>query len=234
MLHVLPDEGALAERATAMVEAALRRKRSLVVGCPTGRTPLGLYERLVGSPADRMRAVALDEYAGIGPEHPRSLYGWLDRALLAPLGVDDARILRIEAEAEDRARACRAYDRRLAAWGGLDLCILGLGWNGHVAFNEPGSRATSPTRVVDLTEGTRARNRDYWEGGRVPAQGVTIGLARILAARRILLLVSGSDKAAILAAALRGPMSPAVPASLLRRGRLTVLADRASAEHLAP
>jgi glucosamine-6-phosphate deaminase len=229
-IEIVADPAALAERAAAVVAATVRRKRSAVVALPTGRTPLGLYRRLAASDLDtsRIRVVSIDEYLGVAPTDPVSLFGWLERTVLVPLAIDPARVVRVAADDPDPARACRAYERRLAALGGLDLAVLGLGWNGHVAFNEPGSRPSSRTRVVALTPGTVERNRSYWQDRAPPARGVTIGLATLLAARRILLLAAGAEKAAILHAVLHGPISPSVPASLLRRGRLFVVADRAA------
>lgn len=237
--QVVEDAEALADRAARTLASVLRRKKSAIVALPTGRTPLRLYERLAilrseGLDTQRMRIVSVDEYLGVGPEDPVSLFGWLSRVALAPLGVTEDRVFRVPAEAQDLARKCRAFDRDLERRGGLDLAVLGLGWNGHVAFNEPGARATSPTRAVDLAAGTLERNRRYWGGSReLPARAVTLGMRAILGARRILLLASGSEKAVALALALRGPVTPRVPASLLRLGRLTVIADRSAASRLS-
>jgi glucosamine-6-phosphate deaminase len=107
-----------------------------------------------------------------------------------------------------------------------------LGWNGHVAFNEPGSPADAKTRIVALHRGTIERNRRYWRGRAIPSYGITIGMQSILRAKYILLLVSGSQKARVLQTALEGPITPAVPASLLRRGHLIVLADRGAAQYV--
>jgi glucosamine-6-phosphate deaminase len=234
-LHVVKDPKELAERAAAIVAATVRRKRSAIIAFPTGHTPLGLYQRLSAMPdldASRMSVVSIDEYLGVAPDDETSLFGWLRRVAIEPLGIPPDRVLRVPADDPNPARACRAFERHIKRIGGLDLAVLGLGWNGHVAFNEPGSRASSRTRVVALTPGTVARNRRYWKGREPPSHGVTIGIRTLLEARRILLLVAGEEKAAVLHAALRGPITPKVPASLVRQGRLTVIADRAAASLL--
>jgi glucosamine-6-phosphate deaminase len=197
-----------------------------------------VYRRLTaqrhrGLDTSRLTVVALDDYLGVGPDDPVSLFGWLRRAALTPLGIADSHVLRLPAEATEPLIACAAFDKRLQQVGGFDLVMLGLGWNGHVALNEPGSPPTSRTRIVALQPGTIERNVGYWRGGRiVPSYGMTIGLGSILRAQRILLLVSGVGKARILAAALHGPITRAVPASVLRRGNLTVIADRHAASFL--
>lgn len=234
-LRIVPDYNRLSEVAAGFVAAAVRRKPSAVIGLPTGRTPLGVYRRLAalrwqGLDTSRLTVVSLDEYLGVGPDNPISLFGWLRRAALKPLGIADSHILRLPADAAEPQTACAAFDRRLQRLGGFDLVVLGLGWNGHVAFNEPGSPPAARTRIVALQPGTIERNLGYWRGGRiVPSYGMTIGMRSILRAKRILLLVSGSRKARILAATLCGPITRAVPASLLRFGNLTVIADRHAA-----
>ncbi len=236
-LRVAPDYRRLSETGANLIAAVLRRKPSAIIGLPTGRTPLGTYRRLAalrrrGLDTSRFRLVSLDEYLGVGPRDPISLFGWLQRAVLHPLRIASEKVLRLPADCAEPQIACAAFDRRLQRLGGFDLVVLGLGWNGHVAFNEPGSPLNAPTRIVALQSGTVRRNLGYWRGRRVPTYGVTIGMRQILRAKGILLLVSGSAKARILASVLRGPITPAVPASFLRLGRLTVLADRAAARGL--
>lgn len=233
-LRIASDYRRLSETAADLIAAVVRRKPSAVIGLPTGRTPLGAYRRLAalrrrGLDTSRLRVVSLDEYLGVGPRDSISLFGWLHRAVLQPLRINGEGVLRLPADGAEPQLACAALDRRLQRLGGFDLVVLGLGWNGHVAFNEPGSPPTAPTRIVTLQPGTIRRNLRYWRGRRVPTFGVTVGMRQILRAKRILLLVSGSGKAQVLAAALGGPITSAVPASLLRLGRLTVLADRAAA-----
>lgn len=179
-----------------------------------------------------MTAVCVDDYLGARPEDPISLFGWLRRVALRPLGIAPGRTLRLPAEVAEPQLACTEFDKRLQRLGDFDMVVLGLGWNGHVAFNEPGSLVNTMTRIIALQRGTVDRNRRYWRGHTIPSHGITIGMRSILRAKRILLLVSGSQKAQVLEATLRGPITPAVPASLLRRGHLIVLADRAAAKYM--
>lgn len=200
----------------------------------TGNTPMGVYQELArrrgqGSlDAGKARVFQLDEYMGLDPDDFRSLNGWTRRAFVQPLGIPDAQVTRLEADAGDPQLACRAYEAAVAAAGGIDLAILGLGPNGHLGFNEPPSAADAPTRTIDLTEQSVESNAPYW-GGRdqVPRLAVTAGMNVILAARHIVLLVSGEHKRSILDRTISGPVTPDVPASWLQRApNVTILADR--------
>ncbi len=208
-----------------------------VIVLPTGLTPLPVYEALLARPApDRgriagWRVVQLDEYVGVRDDDRRSLYGWLARTFLTPAGIPASRVVRLHGDADDLQRECAAYDAAVTALGRIDVAVLGLGPNGHVGFNEPPTPADARTRVVDLTPESRRSNARYWgRDSDVPRRGLTAGPATILAARTVVLLVAGAHKAAILDRALRGPVDPAVPASLLRLAAdLRVVADTAAA-----
>ena len=138
------------------------------------------------------------------------------------------RLVRFHANASDPNADCRDFESHLAGWGGIDLAVLGLGPNGHLGFNEPPSPADAPTRVVELTAESLESNAPYWNGLEVPRRAITAGMDLILASRRVLLLVSGEHKRGILRRTLLGPITPDVPASLLRHANLTVIADRAA------
>jgi glucosamine-6-phosphate deaminase len=166
---------------------------------------------------------------GLEPDDRRSLFGWMRRSFLSPLRIDADRVDRLPL-AGDLVDACAAFDRRLAS-APLDLAILGLGTNGHLGFNEPPSTADAPTRVVELTPATIDANSHYWgEVSDVPGTAVTMGMRQLLAARTIVLLVSGDRKRGIVHRALDGPVGPAVPASFLQtaEGDVTVIVDRAA------
>ncbi len=237
-LRIVKDYDRLSDLAANLVAAIIRRSPRAVVGFPTGRSPLGFYKRLAalhrqGLATSRLTAVSLDEYLGVSPDDSISLFGWLRRVALEPLGIPAARALRLPSDAADPQAACKRFTRLLARHGGFDLVVLGLGWNGHVAFNEPGSLRSTSTHIVALQPGTVERNRAYWrDRRRLPRYAMTVGLRSILRAKRIFLLVSGARKAQILAATLRGPITSAIPASQLRLGRLTVIADQAAAKLL--
>jgi glucosamine-6-phosphate deaminase len=178
----------------------------------------------------------LDDYLGVSRDDPNSLTGWLWRSLIARINIDPHRVHAVPSTAPDPGRAAEEYERELAAHGGLDLAVLGMGANGHVAFNEPGSRAESRTRVITLAPETVAQGSGYWDDTTpVPHQAMTVGVGTLLDARRIVLIVSGQSKADALRRALEEPMNADVPASWLRRAgsRLTVIADDDAASKLS-
>lgn len=200
----------------------------------TGNTPMGIYQELARRHRDgsvdtaRARVFQLDEYVGIGDDDFRSLNGWTRRSFVEPLGILAAQVTRLEANTGDPEAACQAYEAAVDAAGGIDLAILGLGPNGHLGFNEPPCEADAPTRVIDLTEASVESNAPYW-GGRdqVPRTAMTAGMNVILAARQIVVVVSGAHKRDILERTMGGEVTPDVPASWLQHApNVTILADR--------
>ncbi|WP_167102584.1 glucosamine-6-phosphate deaminase [Mycobacterium sp. DL592] len=211
------------------------------LGVATGGTPMRLYDEL----ARRSRAgeidlssavvVALDEYVGLGSADPHSYAAYVRERIAEPLGIAAENVVVPQGDSPDPATAAAEFDARIAAVGGVDVQIAGIGANGHLGFNEPGSPLASTTRVVALSEQTRSDNARFF-GGRVeevPRHAITQGLATICRARGILLLASGRAKAQPLVAALLGPVDAAVPASVLQSHRdVTVIADHAAAAML--
>lgn len=235
-LIVTADYAALSRTAADRIAETIAANPTAVIVVATGDTPMGAYRELAARlrraaiRTDRLRVFQLDEYLGIGPEDRRSLYGWMERAFLAPLGIPAARVVRLNGTASDLAATCRAYDETVCAAGGFDLAILGLGPNGHLGFNEPPTAPDAPTRVVDLTPESVASNARYWgDPEEVPRRALTAGMEVLLAARQTLLLVSGASKRAILHRVVDGPAVSDVPASLLQRSAgVTILADEAA------
>lgn len=234
------EEERWASAASELLAEQLARKPDALVSFPTGRTPLPFYaelrRRAAADPAPfrSLRAVMLDDYLGAGAL-PSNFYRWLRRELFDGLNLGDDRLLRIPTEPDGAGMdaACAAFERGIAAWGGCDLQFLGLGGNGHVGFNDPGSPADSRTRVVELAPETARANAAYWSTGFIPTRAVTMGIATILAARQICLLVRGSAKAETLRRALHGPVGPEAPASFLQQAPgLIVIADVAAAGRL--
>jgi glucosamine-6-phosphate deaminase len=227
-----------AAAAADLVTEAVNQRPSALIGVPTGNTPLPVYAELrrraeTGEWAPgSMRMVMLDEYLD-PPSEGVSSWGWLRRELFVPLGIAPERVLRMPHQSRNIADACARFEDHLRDWGGCELQLLGLGGNGHIAFNEPGASPTSRTRVVDLTTGTAAANAAYWSGRFRPTQAVTMGIGTILEARNHCLLVRGAAKATALRAALQGPVIPRVPASFLQRAaHLQVIADEDAASGL--
>jgi len=222
---------ALAVAAADVVADQLRVKPDSVLALPTGNTPLGLYAELVQrSRLGRLslteaRIFNLDEYLGLESSDPRSYAAFLERHLIQPLALAPSRIRLLRGDAVEPEAECRDYDAALRSVGGIDLCILGLGGNGHIAFNEPGSAWDSHTHVVRLTAATRSRHAAE-AGGEwvVPSHGLTLGIASILAARHCLLLIAGEHKALARAALYAGTEDRAWPVtSLARTSQLTVI-----------
>ncbi|NJM42453.1 MAG: glucosamine-6-phosphate deaminase [Anaerolineae bacterium] len=217
------------------------RKPDAAIVLATGNTPMGAYAelaRMARSSArtgsfdpSRIQPFQLDGYLGIALDDDRSLFGWLKRAFLDPLGIAQERVVMLPDDTSDPEAACRAYDAAVEQVGGFDLSVLGLGPNGHLGFNEPPSPADAPSRRVTLTEASLLSNAPYWGGlevglDRVPREAITCGMKQLLGAKQTLLLVSGAHKREILQAVLHGPMTPDVPASLLRMAtHVTVIAD---------
>jgi 6-phosphogluconolactonase/glucosamine-6-phosphate isomerase/deaminase len=219
--------GALAARVAAQPD--------LRVCLPTGATPGPVYDALPGALVAAhgsfggATVVLLDEYLDLPAGHPARCDTQLRRMLVDRLDPAPARLITFGVDGIDPAAACVAFDAAIDSIGGLDLVVLGLGMNGHVGMNEPGTPADAATRVVDLAPSTIASARDYGADP-VPTRGVTLGMAEIRAAREIWLLVSGARKAAILAATLSGPVTSEVPASLLREHPgLRIIVDDAAA-----
>lgn len=214
---------------------------NIVWSLPTGSTPIPLFDILAARAAreeiDFRNVVffSLDDYLGLHPSDPNSLSGWLQREFLNRVNVQPANVHLIPADDPIPGEAARHYDADLTRCGGFDLVVLGIGENGHIAFNEPGSEASTRTRVVEMTPETREQAAGYWNDQfRMPGQAMTIGMANILEARQIVLLVTGSVKATVLAEALTGDISHHVPASILRLAgaRLHIFADASAASQL--
>lgn len=223
----------LTRAAADVVSEVIDANPEASVVAATGRTPMGLYAELAARRGDGLRtdgvtAFQLDEYLGLGPSDRRSLFGWMRRSFLLPLGIGEEQAERLPTDG-DVERSCAVFDRAIEARGGLDLAILGLGPNGHLGFNEPPSGPDDPTRVVTLSPATVEANARYWgDVADVPTQAVTMGLHQLLAARTIVLIASGRGKREIVHGVLEGPVAPEVPASFLQvtRAEVTVLVDR--------
>jgi glucosamine-6-phosphate deaminase len=225
-------------RATEIVCSMLKQKPSSNLGLTTGKSPLGLYEKIVqlhrSGQIDLEKAsiFSTEEYLGVGPEEYQSLYSWLNRSILSLCNIKNEQVVRLKGENPEPQLACEEFDRAIEEKGGLDLIVEGLGTNGHIGFNEPGSRGDSPTRIVSLSQETIDYNYQYWKNS-VPSYGMTIGMGTILSANKILLLVSGRNKAKALLRALQGEITSDFPASFLQLAKnLTVIADKEAAELL--
>jgi len=227
-----PDYDILSNRAAEIFLAAILRNPRAVLGLPTGRTPIRMYERVVAACARDYHCFRdvitfnLDEYAGIERTHPGSYYTFMKQHLFDFTDIDPANAHIPNGAAADLDAECARYERDIAAAGGLDVTFLGLGTNGHIGFNEPGTPFDSRTRVVTLTESTRAANAPLFPDGNVPTHAITMGIATILESKSIVLLASGEKKRAAIERLRSGEISEDFPASALwKHPEVVVLTD---------
>jgi glucosamine-6-phosphate deaminase len=220
--RVFPDYEAMSAAAAGSVAERLGENPSVVLMLPTGITPLGMYRRLVemhrsgGLSFAEATFFNLDEYLGLAPDHAASYHVYMKENFYGLIDADPARVFVPDGAAPDPEAECERYEAAMSEAGGIDVCVLGIGRNGHIGFNEPGASFDSRTRVVHLSESTRKVNAADFEADRAPERAVTVGLATIFGSRDVLLLASGTNKAGAVAAAVEGEVSESVPASMLR------------------
>lgn len=233
-----PEAGAV--RAAEIVIQQIKAKPASVLGLPTGGTPVGLYAQLAKAVKTKqvdlshVKTFNLDEYYGLPKEDAQSYYTFMNVNLYAPCGLRPDQTHIPSGTAPDAEAEVCAYDAAISKAGGLDLQVLGIGGNGHIGFNEPGTDPKSRTHVVTLTQNTREANARFFTSiGEVPTHAMTMGIQTILDAKAILMLVFGSNKADILFDALKGPVSIENPASFLQNHPdVIVIADQAAGARL--
>lgn len=240
-VQVLASADAVAEAAARRVRNAIRKKPDLVLGLPTGRTPVALYARLARMHArgevdfSRVTTFNLDEFAGIPASHPGSYRAFMDRHFFAHVNVPRRRIHFLKGDAADVGAELLRYDTAIERAGGIDLQILGLGGNGHVGFNEPAKALDVGSHLVRLHRASRKANAALF-GGRladVPEQAMTVGMRAILAARCVLLMAVGEEKADAVAEMANGLITTRLPASFLQTHRdVDVLLDPPAAARI--
>lgn len=226
--------------AADLFEHQLRRKPSSVLGLATGSTPIGLYEELVrrhqehGLDFSKAVTFNLDEYLDLPPTHTQSYRYFMEQHLFRHVNVSPANIHVPHGNAADIEGFCEWYEAEIERRGGIDLQVLGIGGDGHIAFNEPGSSLGSRTRLKTLTEETIRDNARFFDSDeQVPRFAITMGVGTIMEAREIVLLANGAKKAAVVAQALEGPITSQISASALQMHRqVTVVLDAEAATHL--
>lgn len=212
---------ALADRAAHLMLDAIRENPRIVLGLPTGRTPIGMYDRVVRECSREYHCFRdvttfnLDEYAGVPPDHPGSYYSYMRQHLFDHVDIDPNNAHIPHGNADDLHAECLRYEIVMHESGGLDLTFLGLGRNGHIGFNEPGTPFDARTRVVELTQSTRSANADLFPEGHVPTHAITMGIGTILESRRIVLLAAGSGKEQAIERLQSGAIDESFPASAL-------------------
>jgi glucosamine-6-phosphate deaminase len=200
-----------------------------------GNTPLDLYRRIAERrlPLSHLNVFALDEYVGVPLEEPRNCANLLRRSVVEAWGIPPAQFFAVSSLPQNARASVQEHERRIANAGGLDVVVLGLGQNGHLGFNEPGSADNSDGRVLDLEPSSIEANREWFAGKHAPSQGATVGLKTILAARRILVMAYGPHKAMAVKEMIDGPRSAACPASFLQVHPDTrVFVDKAASARL--
>jgi glucosamine-6-phosphate deaminase len=232
----------LASRLADEIAGAIESAPAIVLGLPTGGTPIPIYRALVELTRarqldwSRVRTFSLDEFIAPATDGPQPYERFLREQLFSRVNLDPARARFPDGRARDVEAECARYDRAIADAGGLDLVLLGIGRNGHIGFNEPADVLVSRTHRATLEESSREANRDLF-GGRiedVPREAISMGLATILGARRIVLVATGEAKAAIVARACTGEVTTTVPASFLQlHQNVTVALDRAAASAIS-
>ena len=235
---VIVRDAAEAGRVAALkIASVVERKPEAVLGLATGSSPTGIYAslaaRVQAGELDFSRAsgFALDEYVGIPLEHPESYASVIRRDVVEPLGMDPARVRVPDGRADDIEAAAVEYDAAIAAAGGIDIQILGIGANGHIGFNEPTSSFASRTRIKTLAPQTRADNARFFDDpSQVPTHCMTQGLGTILDAHEVVLVAVGSSKAAAVAGMVEGPLSAMCPGSALQlHQHATIVVDEEAA-----
>ncbi|MDR1514214.1 MAG: glucosamine-6-phosphate deaminase [Synergistaceae bacterium] len=222
----------MSRKAANILSAQVILKPACVLGLATGSTPLGVYSQLIewyrkgDVDFSEVVTINLDEYKGLAPENPQSYRSFMNENFFKHINIRPENTNVPEGLAPE-AEECARYDRVIRAAGGVDMQLLGLGHNGHIGFNEPGGSFDKDTHCVSLTESTIEANKRFFEKEEeVPLKAYTMGIRSIMQARRILVIASGADKAAVVKEAFRGPITPQVPASVLQlHNNVTLVGD---------
>jgi glucosamine-6-phosphate deaminase len=238
---ILDDADAIGRLAADEICALVARRPEAVLGLATGSSPLGIYDELARRyeagevSLARARAFTLDEYVGLAADHPERYRNVIEAELVSRVDLPTESVHGPDGLADDVPAACAAYEGAIADAGGVDLQVLGIGTDGHIGFNEPGSSLASRTRIKTLTRQTRRDNARFFDDDldAVPTHCLTQGLATILAARHVVLVATGQQKAQAVHQLVEGPVTALWPASVLQHHpHVSVLVDEAAASRL--
>ena len=211
----------MSRRAANIISAQVIQKPDAVLGLATGSSPLGVYKQLIEwyNKGDLdfkdVKSVNLDEYCGLSPEHDQSYRYFMNSNFFDHINIDKKNTYVPDGMCENWQTECENYDKLIHTLGGIDLQLLGIGFNGHIGFNEPSDHFELGTRRVTLTESTLKANSRFFPNGDMPTHALTMGFKSILSAKKIL-LIAGPEKYDIVKRALKGPVTPEVPASILQ------------------
>ena len=235
-LYRAKDYNDLSRKAANIISAQVIMKPDCVLGLATGSSPLGTYRQLIewykkgDLDFSEVKSVNLDEYKGLPKDNDQSYYYFMHQNFFKDININPENTHIPNGMEPDSEKECSRYNQVISDLGGIDLQLLGLGHNGHIGFNEPDTAFAKMTHCVDLAPSTiEANKRFFASADDVPRQAYTMGIKTIMQARKILLIVSGEDKAQILYDVLNGPITPHVPASILQlHSDVTVVADEAA------
>ena len=236
IIYRAKDYKDMSRKAANIISAQVIMNPNCTLGLATGSTPLGIYDQLTewykkgDLDFSTVHSVNLDEYRGLPKENDQSYYYFMHKNLFDRVNIRSENTNVPNGMEPDAEKECRRYEKLIADLGGIDLQLLGLGHNGHIGFNEPGEAFEKETHCVDLQERTIEANKRFFESAdEVPRQAYTMGIKTIMQAKKILVAVSGEDKAEIVKKAFFGPVTPTVPASILQmHNDVTVVADEAA------
>ncbi len=233
-IYKVNDYSEMSRKAANLISAQVILKPDCVLGLATGSTPVGAYEQLVkwyckgDLDFSQVTTVNLDEYKGISRENDQSYYYFMHKNLFDHVNIDPARTFLPDGMNGDEEAECERYERQIRELGGVDLQLLGIGHNGHIGFNEPADAFAEKTHCVQLQQSTLEANKRFFASiDEVPQKAYTMGIGTIMRAKMILLIASGRDKAEAVSKAVRGPVTPQVPASVLQlHPNVVLVADK--------
>ena len=222
-LYVCRDYDTISKKAAGLVGGMVSVKPNCILGLATGSSPIGMYEKLAEMYRDgitdfsKVTTFNLDEYCALSEENDQSYHYFMREHLFRNINVPDENIHIPSGCTQDMEMECQQYDAAIAAAGGIDIQVLGIGSNGHIGFNEPADAFIGPTHLVNLKESTiKANARFFQSEADVPRRAISMGIGSIMAAKKILLIAHGANKAKAITATLEGPITPEVPASILQ------------------
>ncbi|KIY23802.1 glucosamine-6-phosphate deaminase [Mesobacillus subterraneus] len=231
----------LSQISAQMIAEFIQKKQDAVLGLATGSTPVGMYKKLIGyhnkEGLDFSKIITfnLDEYVGISPNHPQSYHKFMKETFFSHINISTSNIHIPRGDQPQIEKQCESYEQAIKDAGGIDIQVLGIGSNGHIGFNEPGSSPEEKTRVVQLTESTiQANARFFGDEALVPRLAISMGIKTILeSSKKIILLASGEEKANAVQGMIEGEISTQLPASLLQLHKnVIVIADQPAAKNL--
>lgn len=230
------DYNGMSRKAANLIGAQVIMKPDCILGLATGSSPIGTYKELIKRcekgdlDFSQVQSVNLDEYKGLSRDNDQSYYYFMNHNLFDHINIDKANTHVPNGMESDAEKECANYEELIKSLGGIDLQLLGLGHNGHIGFNEPAEEFDKVTHCVDLQESTIEANKRFFESADdVPRQAYTMGIGTIMSAKKIVVVVSGEDKADIVKRAFSGPVTPSVPASILQmHPDVTVICDAAA------